>query len=181
MHTDIILKQTLLIGTVMFFPVCHGQRPYPAQSDITSGSLVAAAGSIGIVALAASAALTAMSSLKISKDCYSKGTTQSPGESCNDILEEERQRCEEEKGELERTLQEAQEEALEQLERTLQEAQEEALELIGATITVHCERFAPTNNQADCIVCAELLDDETACNNNNLCQFDGNTGVCVFG
>ncbi|XP_011440870.4 uncharacterized protein [Magallana gigas] len=165
MHTDIILKQTLLIGAVMLFPVCHGQRPYPAQSDITSGSLVAAAGSIGVMALAASAALTAMSSLKISKDCYSKGTTQGPGESCNDILEEERQRCEEEKGELERTLQEAQ----------------EALELIGATITANCERWAPTNVKADCIVCAELLDDETACNNNNLCQFDENTGVCVFG
>lgn len=37
------------------------------------------------------------------------------------------------------------------------------------------------NIKADCIVCAELLDDETACNNNNLCQFDENTGVCVFG
>lgn len=37
---------------MMFFPVCHGQRPYPAQSDITSGSLVAAAGSIGVMALA---------------------------------------------------------------------------------------------------------------------------------
>lgn len=51
-----------------------------------------------VLHLTASAALTAMSSLKISKDCYSKGTTQGPGESCNDILEEERQRCEEEKG-----------------------------------------------------------------------------------
>lgn len=52
-----------------------------------------------VLHLTASVALTAMSSLKISKDCYSKGTTQGPGgESCNDILEEERQRCEEEKG-----------------------------------------------------------------------------------
>lgn len=51
-----------------------------------------------VLHLTASAALAAMSSLQISKDCYIKGTTQGPGESCNDILEAERQRFEEEKG-----------------------------------------------------------------------------------
>lgn len=53
----------------------------------------------------ASAALTAMSSLQISKDCYFKEktqennqkTTQGPEELCKDILAAERQRFEEEK------------------------------------------------------------------------------------
>lgn len=42
----------LFVGAVLFLGGCYGQVAplYPAQSDLTSGSLVAA-GSIGIVAL----------------------------------------------------------------------------------------------------------------------------------
>lgn len=64
---------------------------------------------VSVLYFTASAALTAMSSLQISKDCYFKkstqentqkttqGTTQEPEESCNDILAVEKQRFEEEK------------------------------------------------------------------------------------
>lgn len=48
----VIYKQRLLVGPVLLLGGCYGQvTPLsPAQSDLTSGSLVAA-GSIGIVAL----------------------------------------------------------------------------------------------------------------------------------
>lgn len=49
----VIYKQRLLVGAVLLFGGCYGQVAplYLAQSDLTSGSLVAP-DSIGIVALA---------------------------------------------------------------------------------------------------------------------------------
>ncbi|XP_052684295.1 uncharacterized protein LOC128164489 [Crassostrea angulata] len=130
--------------------------PYPGQSDLTSGSLIAAAGSIGIVALAASAALAAMSSSKISKDCNCKNTTPEPvtepvtepGPLCEVLLEEERQRCGQEK------------------------------ELFGRTIRGNCEELVSDIFQ-DCVQCLEFFDDETACNERAICSFDEIRGVCV--
>lgn len=157
--------KTVLAGAAMLFVGCHGYvpLPYPVKSDLTSGSLVAAAGSIGIVALAASAALATMSSLQISKDCNCKRTSQTnvpvtePGPSCEDLLETERQRCEQEKGELE-------------------EENQDAFDLFGRTVRAFCDRIPTAGN---CVECLEYFEDEAECDNSSPpCNFDDGRGVC---
>eukprot|EP00105_Crassostrea_gigas_P000547 XP_011412403.2 PREDICTED: uncharacterized protein LOC105317459 [Crassostrea gigas] len=74
----------LFIG-VLLLGVCYGQIAplYEAQSSLTSGTLVAA-GSIGVVALAATVAVAALSVRRDVRNCYCETTTQTPEESCAD-------------------------------------------------------------------------------------------------
>uniref|UniRef100_A0A8W8NJ50 Uncharacterized protein n=1 Tax=Magallana gigas TaxID=29159 RepID=A0A8W8NJ50_MAGGI len=81
-------KRGLFIG-VLLFGVCYGQIAplYEAQSSLTSGTLVAA-GSIGVVALAATVAVAALSVRRDVRNCYCQTTTQTPEESCADKCED---------------------------------------------------------------------------------------------
>uniref|UniRef100_A0A8W8KP00 Uncharacterized protein n=1 Tax=Magallana gigas TaxID=29159 RepID=A0A8W8KP00_MAGGI len=91
------ITRGLFVWTVLFGVCCmQAVPPQPAQSGLISGTIIAA-GSIGIAALAASAALAAMSDRENSKNCNCKDQPQEPETTCDVVLAAERQKCEEEK------------------------------------------------------------------------------------
>nr|XP_034319014.1 uncharacterized protein LOC117687045 isoform X1 [Crassostrea gigas] len=170
--SSIFFLKTILAGAALFVG-CHGYvpPPYPSHSDLTSGSLAAAAGSIGIVSLAVSAALMSMSSLQNFKDPRKKTTTPEPAESCEDVLAAERQRFEEEKI--------AEKERFQEEKRDL----EARIELSRQIIIGACEEFTAREpiKQPDCIKCFEFLDDQTSClQAGSPCAYANFVGVCVY-
>lgn len=56
------------------------------------------------------------------------------------------------------------------------------ISVVGQVIRSYCRRYSIDDLQIQrtCITCAELLSDETACNNDSNCVFDRGNGVCVI-
>lgn len=126
--------------------------PQPAQSGLISGTIIAA-GSIGIAALAASAALAAMSDRENSKNCNCKDQPQEPETTCDVVLAAERQKCEEEKKALE------------------SEVQEDAFSICKTTNQEICEEVFGGPSANSCTACLNKFEDETGCNGSVECVF----------
>ncbi|XP_052720353.1 uncharacterized protein LOC128192000 isoform X2 [Crassostrea angulata] len=154
------ITRGLFVWTVLFGVCCmQAVPPQPAQSGLISGTIIAA-GSIGIAALAASAALAAMSDRENSKNCNCKDQPQEPETTCDVVLAAERQKCEEEKKALE------------------SEVQEDAFSICKTTNQEICEEVFGGPSANSCTACLNKFEDESGCNGSVECVFMN--GVCIF-
>nr|XP_034319730.1 uncharacterized protein LOC109619215 isoform X1 [Crassostrea gigas] len=145
-------KRGLFIG-VLLFGGCYGQIAplYEAQSSLTSGTLVAA-GSIGVVALAATVAVAALSVRRDVRNCYCETTTQTPEESCAD-------KCED----------------LVASERAKYEKENEVYRQIIQGV---CS-FQTGDDAENCVTCLNYYNDEAQCRSDSECFFSNSNGVCL--
>eukprot|EP00105_Crassostrea_gigas_P045775 XP_019929923.1 PREDICTED: uncharacterized protein LOC105345909 isoform X2 [Crassostrea gigas] len=150
------ITRGLFAGTVLFGVWCTLTVPAQSlQSDLVSGSLITA-GSIGIAALAASAALASMSGLKNHRNCNCRDQPQEPEVSCDVILAAEREKWEQEKQDLE----------------------DEVREVCRATNRENCLVSYGQAEVDACTACTDKFDDEIGCDANADCFFAN--GVCTY-